>query len=215
MPHNNNKGIGSFTHHYIPPTQRVQHSSTLLLLHGTGGNENDLLDLGRMLAPNAGLLSPRGNVLENGMPRFFKRLAEGVFDVPDLIQRTYELADFVESASRAYSFDANRVIAVGFSNGANIAASMLLLRPEVLAAAVLLHPMVPFEPEGTPDLPGKQVFIGAGRRDPIVPVQNMERLVQLLQEAGASVETHWHNGGHTISHDEVRDAKHWMNLLKE
>ncbi len=215
MPHNNNRGIGSFTHHYIPPTQKEQHGLTLLLLHGTGGNENDLLDLGRMLAPNAGLLSPRGNVLENGMPRFFKRLAEGVFDVPDLMQRTYELADFVESASRAYSFDANSVIAVGFSNGANIAASMLLLRPEVLAAAVLLHPMVPFEPERTPDLIGKQVFIGAGRRDSIVPMQNTKRLVQLLQDAGANVETHWHSGGHVMTHEEVREARQWLKLLKE
>lgn len=214
MPQNNNKGIGSFTHHYIPAAQTDQHNPTLLLLHGTGGDENDLLDLGRMLAPNAGLLSPRGNVLENGMPRFFKRLAEGVFDVPDLIQRTHELANFVESASRTYGFDADKVIAVGFSNGANIAASMLLLRPQVLEAAVLLHPMVPFEPEGTPNLTGKRVFIGAGRRDPIVPMQNTERLVQLLKDAGASVEAHWHNGGHTITHEEIRDAKQWMNLHK-
>jgi len=212
MPHNNNKGIGSFTHHYIPATQTGQQSPTLLLLHGTGGDENDLLNLGRMLAPGAALLSPRGNVLENGMPRFFKRLAEGVFDVPDLIQHTHELADFVESASRAYGFDADRVIAVGFSNGANIAASMLLLQPQVLAAAVLLHPMVPFEPEGTPDLTGKRVFIGAGRRDPLIPMQNTEQLVQLLQRAGATVEAHWHNGGHTITHEEIRDAKQWLNL---
>ncbi len=208
---NNKKNMGGFTHHYIPPVQEVgQGGLTLLLLHGTGGDENDLLDLGRMLAPDVGLLSPRGKVLENGMPRFFRRLAEGVFDVPDLIQRTHELADFVEVASTTYGFNATRVIAVGFSNGANIAASMLLLRPKVLSGAVLLHAMVPFVPEELPNLTGKHVFMGAGRRDPIVPMQNTEQLVTLLQEAGATVEVHWHNGGHTITHEEVREAKVWL-----
>jgi len=206
----NKKNMVGFTHHYIPPVQAGQQKPTLLLLHGSGGDENDLLDLGRMLAPEFGLLSPRGKVLENGMPRFFRRLAEGVFDVPDLIQRTHELADFVEVASTTYGFDATRVIAVGFSNGANIAASMLLLRPQVLSAAVLLHVMVPFVPEELPNLTEKKVFIGAGRRDPIVPTQNTEQLVKLLQEAGATVEAHWHNGGHTITHEEVREAKLWL-----
>ncbi len=206
----NKKNMVGFTHHYIPPVQAGQQKPTLLLLHGTGGDENDLLDLGRMLAPEFGLLSPRGKVLENGMPRFFRRLAEGVFDVPDLIQRTHELADFVEVASTTYGFDATRVIAVGFSNGANIAASMLLLRPQVLSAAVLLHVMVPFVPEELPNLTEKKVFIGAGRRDPIVPTQNTEQLVKLLQEVGATVEAHWHNGGHTITHEEVREAKLWL-----
>ncbi len=211
---NNKKNMLSFTHHYIPPVQTGRHEPTLLLLHGTGGNENDLLDLGRMLNPNAGLLGLRGKVLENGMPRFFRRLAEGVFDVPDLIERTHELADFVGIASTTYSFDAERVIAVGFSNGANIAASMLLLRPQALAAAVLLHPMVPFVPEELPNLTDKQVFIGAGRRDPIVPMPNTEQLVQMLQQAGAAVEAYWHNGGHTITHEEVREAKRWLQSVK-
>ena len=209
----NKKNMLHFTHHYIPPMQAGQRGPTLLLLHGTGGDENDLLDLGRMLDPNVGLLSPRGKVLENGMPRFFRRLAEGVFDVSDLIQRTHELADFVEVASTTYGFDAAHVIAVGFSNGANIAASMLLLRPQTLAAAVLLHPMVPFVPEELPNLTGKQVFIGAGRRDPIVPMQNTEQLIELLQNTGATVEAHWHNGGHTITHEEVRDAKVWLQTV--
>ncbi len=212
---NNKKNMLNFTHHYIPPIQTGQHGPTLLLLHGTGGDENDLLNLGRMLDPNVGLLSPRGKVLENGMPRFFLRLAEGVFDVPDLIQRTHELADFVEVASTTYGFDAAHVVAVGFSNGANIAASMLLLRPQTLAAAVLLHPMVPFVPEELPNLTGKHVFIGAGRRDPIIPMQNTEQLVQLLQQASANVEAHWHNGGHTITHEEVRDAKVWLQTVVE
>ena len=207
------KNMLGFTHHYIPSGQAGQGGPTLLLLHGTGGDENDLLDLGRMLNPNVGLLSPRGKVLENGMPRFFRRLAEGVFDVPDLIERTHELADFVGIASRTYGFDSPQVIAVGFSNGANIAASMLLLRPQVLAAAVLLHPMVPFVPENLSELADKHVFIGAGRRDPIVPQQNTEQLIQLLQQAGASVETYWHNGGHTITHEEVREAKAWLQRV--
>jgi len=210
---NNKKNMLGFTHHYIPPVQAGQYGPTLLLLHGTGGDENDLLDLRRMLDPNVGLLSPRGKVLENGMPRFFRRLAEGVFDVPDLIQRTHELAGFVEVASTTYGFDANHVNAVGFSNGANIAASILLLRPQTLAAAVLLHPMVPFVPEELPNLTGKHVFIGAGRRDPIIPMQNTEQLVELLQKAGATVKAHWHNGGHTITHEEVREAKAWLQTV--
>ena len=210
---NNKKNMLGFTHHYIPPTPSGKERPTLLLLHGTGGDENDLLDLGRMLDPDAGLLSPRGKVLENGMPRFFRRVAEGVFDVPDLIERTHELADFVEVASTTYGFNAEHVIAVGFSNGANIAASMLLLRPQTLAAAILLAPMVPFVPEELPNLTGKHVFIGAGRRDPIVPVQNTEGLVQLLQKADTNVETHWHNSGHTITHEEIREAKLWLQNL--
>ncbi len=211
---NNKKGIASFTHHYIPPVEAGQNGPTLLLLHGTGGDENDLLDLGRMIAPGVGLLSPRGNVLENGMPRFFRRLAEGVFDIPDLLQRTHELADFVEGASMTYGFDASNVVAVGFSNGANIAASMLFLRPQTLAGAVLLHAMVPFVPEEMPNLTEKNVFVGAGRRDPIIPTRNTEQLVALLQQAGANVEAHWHNGGHTITREEVRDAKQWMDGFK-
>ena len=209
----NKKNMLGFTHHYIPPVQARQYGPTLLMLHGTGGDENGLLDLGRMLDPNVGLLSPRGKVLENGMPRFFRRLAEGVFDVPDLIERTHELADFVEIASTTYGFDAQQVIAVGFSNGANIAASMLLLRPETLTAAALLHPMLPFVPEELPQLAGKHVFIGAGRRDPIVPMHNTEQLMNLLQKAGASVEAYWHNGGHTITHEEVREAKRWLQSV--
>ena len=132
-------------HHFIPAPFIVP-ADTLLLLHGTGGDENDLLPLGRLLAPDANLLSPRGKVSENGMPRFFRRLSEGVFDIPDLIARTHELADFTQSASDIYGFDAGRVTAAGFSNGANIAAALLLLRPGVLKAAVLFHAMVPADP---------------------------------------------------------------------
>jgi phospholipase/carboxylesterase len=207
-------GISSFIHRFIP-AQSAQASSgpTLLMLHGTGGDENALLDLGRMLAPGAALLSPRGKVLENGMPRYFRRLAEGVFDLSDLTRRTHELADFVETASVAYDFDPARVIAVGFSNGANIAASMLLLRPSVLSAAVLLHAQVPLVPPSLPNLLGKPVFMSAGRADPLIPANETERLAALLKQAGATVITYWHNGGHEVSHGEVSAAREWLTPL--
>ena len=203
------ESLAGFIHRFVPAPSARQ-APTLLLLHGTGGNEHDLLDLGRMLDPAAALLSPRGQVLENGMPRFFRRLAEGVFDLDDLKVRTHALADFVAAASDAYHFDPARVIAVGYSNGANIAASTLLLRPATLAAALLLHPMVPFIPEHLPDPGGKPIFIGAGRADPIVLASETERLERLLEQAGASVSTYWHNGGHSLSIDEVRAAKGWL-----
>lgn len=198
-----------FTHEYVPPADPSS-GTTLLMLHGTGGDEHDLLPLGRALLPGAGLLSPRGRVLENGMPRFFRRLAEGVFDQEDLAARTDELAAFIDDAAKAYGFDRSHVVAVGFSNGANIAASMLLRRGAVLHGAVLLSPMVPFELEHRPDLRDTRVFIGAGRRDPIVPASQVERLGALLETAGANVRTHWHNGGHTITNDELAAARTWI-----
>lgn len=204
--------LNGFVHRFIPAQAGGEQSlPTLLLLHGTGGTENDLLGLGRMLLPGAALLSPRGKVSENGMPRFFRRLAEGVFDIPDLIQRTHELADFVQAASAQYHFDPHNVLAAGYSNGANIAATMLFLRPEILANAALFHPMVPLEPETLPDLSQKKVFIGAGLLDPLVPPANTEQLITLLQQAGAQVTTAWFNGGHTLSHEEVREARAWLS----
>jgi phospholipase/carboxylesterase len=205
--------FSGFIHRFIPREtggQEDESPPTLLLLHGTGGNENDLLDLGHMLLPQAARLSPRGRVLENSMPRFFRRLAEGVFDIPDLQAHTYELADFVAGASRHYGFDPKHVIAVGFSNGANIAASMLLLCPGVLAGAVLFHPMVPFVPEPLPDLAHTPILISAGRMDPIVPISQTEQLATLLQECGADVTTHWHNGGHAITHEDVHITQIWL-----
>ena len=198
----------AFVHRYLPPTAGDR--TTLLLLHGTGGDENDLLPLGPAIAPTAGLLSPRGKVLEHGMPRFFRRLAEGVFDVPDLIARTHELARFVAEAAEHYGFDATRVVAAGFSNGANIAASLLLLRPGVLRGAVLMSPMVPLEPETPPDLKGTRVLIGAGRQDPIASPAGTEALAALLRSSGAEVAVHWHAGAHTITPDEVAAARDWI-----
>jgi len=183
---------------------------TLLLLHGTGGNEDDLLPAGRLLIPGAGLLSPRGKVLERGMPRFFRRFAEGVFDIEDLKLRTAELANFVTAAAAHYHFDAAQVIAAGFSNGANIAASLLLLRPSILKAAVLFSPMVPLVPDPLPSLAGVNVFISAGRRDPIVPADNTERLAALLQSCGASVDVRWTAGGHSLGAEDVEAAAAWL-----
>lgn len=197
-----------FVHRFVPAEGGS--STTLLLLHGTGGDENDLLGLGRILDPNAALLSPRGKVLERGMPRFFRRLAEGVFDLEDLKLRTHELADFVEAAATTYSFDADKVIAVGFSNGANIAASLLLLMPSTLSGAALFHPMVPLVPDVLPDISNVPVFIGAGRSDPIVSPQETERLVLLLESAGAKVTLHWEHGGHSVSRGEVDAARKWL-----
>src|SRR6266480_356877 len=152
------KEVLDFVHEFVPGSSK----RTLLLLHGTGGNEHDLIRLGHEIDPEAAILSPRGKVLENGMPRFFKRLAEGVFDLEDLKFRTYELADFVEEASKVYGFDLQHVVALGYSNGANIAASELLLRPAILSSAILFRPMVPLIPEVLPDLSTKHVFISAG-----------------------------------------------------
>jgi predicted esterase/catechol 2,3-dioxygenase-like lactoylglutathione lyase family enzyme len=204
-----NKPTRSFEHQFVPA--RAEGAPTLLLLHGTGGNEYDLLDLGRALYPGAALLSPRGQVLENGMPRFFRRLAEGVFDLDDLRRRTHDLAEFVAAAAEAYQIDPRRVIAAGYSNGANIAASLLLLRPETLAGAVLFHAMVPLVPEQLPDLSGVPVFMAAGRTDPMIPAPQTERLAQLLREAGADVELQWQPGGHTLAQAEVQAAKTWLH----
>jgi predicted esterase len=198
-----------FKHRFLPAAQ-PEATVTLLLLHGTGGSETDLLPLGQALLPGANLLSPRGKVLENGMPRFFRRLAEGVFDQADLKFRTGELAEFLADAAARYGFDAKRVVAVGYSNGANIAASLLLRQPEKLAGAVLFHPMVPFVPETLPDLSGKPVFIGAGRNDPIVPVVNTEELAALFEKAGAEVTPYWHRGGHSLTQEEVQAAQIWL-----
>src|SRR5438876_3188562 len=172
-----------FIHEFVPGAS----NRTLLLLHGTGGNERDLISLGRELDASAALLSPRGKVLENGMPRFFRRLAEGVFDLEDLKKRTNELADFVAAAGQRYGFAADNVVAVGYSNGANIAASMLLLRPEILHAAILFRAMVPLVPDNMPDLSPRRVWIGAGDQDPIIPRSEAQRLVELFAEGGPDV----------------------------
>ena len=185
-----------------------------MLLHGTGGNERDLIPLGRELDPIAALLSPRGKVLENGMPRFFRRLAEGVFDLEDLKYRTNELADFVAAAGEHYGFTSDNVVAVGYSNGANIAASMLLLRPEIMPAAILFRAMVPLVPDKLPDLSSVHVWIGAGDQDPIIPASEAQRLVDLLRRAGADVTIRFFNAGHGLTSNEIETAGSWLKELK-
>jgi predicted esterase len=198
-----------FIHEFVPGAS----DRTLLLLHGTGGNERDLIPLGRELDPHAALLSPRGKILENGMPRFFRRLAEGVFDMEDLKQRANELADFVAVAAEHYKFAADQIVAVGYSNGANIAASMLLLRPEILRAAILFRAMVPFVPEKLPDLSCVCVWIGAGNQDPIIPTSETQRFVELLRSAGADVTIRFANATHALTDADVKTARHWLGEL--
>jgi predicted esterase len=183
---------------------------TLLLLHGTGGDEYDLVPIAAMLDPDAAVLSPRGKVLEGGAPRFFKRLAMGVFDLDDLRRRTHELADFVAAASVEYGFDAAQVVAAGFSNGANIAAAVMLLRPESLANAILFRAMVPVEPDPRPDLTGRGVFLSAGRTDTMIPGEDTERLAKLLEDCGAAVELQWSPGGHGLTPGDISAARLWL-----
>lgn len=201
-----------FVHRYVPPPAKaeVAGSTTLLMLHGTGGDEDNLISLGRMLLPGAALLSPRGKVNEGGALRFFRRIREGVFDQQDLKIRTEELARFVAAAAETYGLDRDRIVPVGFSNGANIAGSLLLRRPGLVKNAILLSPMVPFEPSPVPHLAGTSVFIGAGRADTMVPASQTERLVELLREAGADVAVHWEAGGHAIASREVKTAQLWL-----
>ncbi len=200
-----------FIHRFVPATGgNVAAAPTILLLHGTGGNEHDLIDLGRSLAPDANLLSPRGKISENGMPRFFRRLAEGVFDEADLIQRTHELADFVATAAEEYGFSPKSVTAIGYSNGANIAASLMLLRPEVLEKALLLRAMVPLIPEKSPDLTGTKVFLASGLSDPILPIENARRLAKMLRDAGSEVVFHEINAGHQLTSAELDAARIWL-----
>ena len=198
-----------FVHVYQAPTS--PEDNTFLVLHGTGGTENDLLPLARMIDPRAGVLSPRGKVLERGMPRFFRRLAEGVFDIEDLKLRTSELAAFVGAAAERYGFDPSRVVAAGFSNGANIAASTLLLYPTVLSRAMLFSAMVPLVPSSPPDLGKVAVFLSAGRTDPMVDPENTQRLADMLRDAGADVTLQWKAGGHELTRDDVDAARTWYD----
>ncbi len=198
-----------FIHEFLPGSS----SRTLLLLHGTGGNERDLMPLGRELDPNAALLGPRGKILENGMPRFFRRLAEGAFDLDDLKFRTNELADFVGAAAGHYGFGLDDLVGVGYSNGANIGASMLLLRPEIMHTAILFRAMVPLIPSSLPDLSSVRVWIGAGDQDPIVPASETTGLSELLRGAGADVTIRFANAGHGLTNDDLVAAHDWLRSL--
>lgn len=203
----------SFIHRF-EPAQEPSDRRVLLLLHGTGGDENQLIPLARTLAPRSALLSPRGKVMENGNARFFRRLAEGVFDEEDLIFRAGELADFITEACREYNLDCGNITAVGYSNGANIAAALMLLKPKALSEAVLFRPMVPLVPKQNPDLSGKRIFIAAGELDPMVPFEETTRLYDLLREFGADVTLHWERAGHTLTDTDIQAAEAWMETGK-
>jgi predicted esterase len=196
-------------HKYILGKTR---GNTLLVLHGTGGDENDLIPLALEIAPGFSILSVRGNVRENGMNRYFRRFSAGVFDLEDLVFRTNELADFVENAKRDY--DLGKIYALGYSNGANIAAGILLLRPAVLAGAVLLRTTLPIEPARIPDLEGKPVFISSGEKDEMVPIDGARKLSSVLIKAGADVTHNWENVGHRLTAGEIPKIKRWLKKLK-
>jgi predicted esterase len=200
-----------FVHRFVPGSRAG--AVPLLLLHGTGGNEDDLLSLGAALAPGAPLLSPRGQVLENGMPRFFRRLAEGVFDLEDLRLRARQLADFLNAARRTYGLGEVPPVALGFSNGANIAAALLLLHPGSLSAALLLRPMVPLVPDPLPALEGVRVLIAAGKQDPIVQPEQSQALADLLGRTGAEVTLHWSNAGHGLTREDLDAGEEWMETF--
>jgi phospholipase/carboxylesterase len=201
--------VFTHAHRFVPATGASR--PPLLLLHGTGGDENDLLPLGRTLAPGAALLSPRGNVLEGGMPRFFRRLSEGVFDEADVRRRANDLADFVAESRHAYGLEAP--VAVGFSNGANIAAATLLLRPEALAGAVLLRAMSPLRKAPDADLAEKPILILSGAMDPIVPLEDVGRLAEDFRRRGADVDHRVWPAGHGLARQDIDAAKAWLDGL--
>jgi phospholipase/carboxylesterase len=198
-----------FIHRFIP-AEKTPPKRVLLLLHGTGGNEDDMIPLGHDIDPAAAILSLRGNVLENGMPRFFRRLAEGIFDEEDVVRRANELADFIPLAAKKYDFNPDQLTAVGYSNGANIAAAVFLLRPGTITSAVLLRAMVPIKPAREPNLAGTRVLICSGRRDPIIPIENAERLAEMLRHGGADVTLRIEDASHQLVFAEIEAAKKWL-----
>ena len=198
-----------FIHRFIPGEES---SETLLVLHGTGGNENDLVGIGQAIAPGAAILSPRGNVLENGAPRFFRRISEGVFDPKEVRSRAEELARFIRAAVFTYNLDASRVFALGYSNGANIASTVMLTEPGTIQGSILFRPMVVYEPPEKHDLTGSSAFISAGRMDPIVATTSVERLAEMFRSANADVTLKWQLTAHNLVPSEVREAAEWFSL---
>lgn len=202
-----------FVHRFVPAADKAS-AETLIVLHGTGGDENDLIGIGQAIAPGAAILSPRGNVLENGAPRFFKRLAEGVFDPKEVRSRAEELAGFIRAAISQYALNPERIFAMGYSNGANIASTVMLIDPELLRGAILFRPMLVLETDGRSDLSGRGVFISAGQMDPIVPVKSVVRLVELFEACHAEVTLKWQEAGHNLLPGEVSEAAKWLALQR-
>jgi phospholipase/carboxylesterase len=202
-----------FIHRFVPAEDSAS-GETLLVLHGTGGDENDLIGIGQAIAPGTAILSPRGNVLENGAPRFFRRLAEGVFDPKEVRSRAEELARFIRAAVVTHHLDPARIFALGYSNGANVASTVMLVEPAILQGAILFRPMFVYEPTEKTDLDGAAVFISAGRMDPIVPTASVDRLVELLETAHADVTLKWQLAAHSLVPSEVREAAEWLALQR-
>jgi predicted esterase len=202
-----------FIHRFVPAADSAS-GETLIVLHGTGGNENDLIGIGQAIAPGAAILSPRGNVLENGAPRFFRRLAEGVFDPKEVRSRAEELARFIRAAAITYQLDPSRVFALGYSNGANVASTVMFVEPGILQRVILFRPMLVYEPTEKKDLSGFPVFISAGRMDPVVPTSSVERLVELFELVHAEVTLKWQPVGHNLVPSEVSEAADWLALQR-
>ena len=198
-----------FIHKYIPAGD-AESGEAVFIFHGTGGDEESLLPVAGIILPGAAVVSPRGKVLENGMPRFFRRLAEGVFDLEDLHLRTEEMAKFIEKARASYGLEGKRLVAAGYSNGANIAASILLTYPGIFSRAALFHPMVPFVPERLPDLSGTEILITAGTNDPVVAPEGTRELARLLRQSGALVDVFWHDRGHSLTSEELSAARTFL-----
>ncbi|HYS68884.1 MAG TPA: alpha/beta hydrolase [Gemmatimonadaceae bacterium] len=202
-----------FIHRFVPAEDSAS-GETLLVLHGTGGDENDLISIGQAIAPGAAILSPRGNVLENGAPRFFRRISEGAFDPKEVRARSEELARFIRAAVVTYRLDAGRVFALGYSNGANIASTVMLIEPGTLQGSILLRPMLVYEPPEQSDLSDSAVFISAGRMDPIVPQSSVEQLAALFEAAHADVTLKWQLAGHSLVPSDMREASEWLALQR-
>jgi predicted esterase len=196
-----------FVHRFVPGA--MASAPTILALHGTGGDENDLVPLARMVDGDSAILSARGRVLENGRPRFFRRLSEGVFDEDDLRAQTLALGRFLDGAATHYHFDRGRVVALGYSNGANIAASLLLTVPDALAGAILLRPVLPFDPPAVPALTGIPVLISAGSNDPVVSKDQTNGIADLLRASRAKVTMIWQETGHALSPNELEQVSQW------
>jgi predicted esterase/catechol 2,3-dioxygenase-like lactoylglutathione lyase family enzyme len=199
-----------FDHVFLPGDGDTRYPRTLVPLHGTGGDEHDLIPLAKRIHPSAAVLSPRGRVLENGMRRFFGRFSDGVFDREDIVRRAADLKAFISGAVERYRLSDHRLTALGYSNGANMAAATLLLHPEVFSSLILLRPMLPLTPEALPDLAGVRVLMITGDRDAIIPSESTDRLEVLLSEAGADVERQRLPVGHELTRSDMDIAARWI-----
>jgi len=209
------KSMENFSPVFLPSNENLESAYTLLLLHGTGGSENDLIPIGRVFGKKINLLSIKGQVEENGMIRFFKRHSEGVFDIDDLKFRTNEITDFIYSASEIYGFNTEKIIALGYSNGANLAGSILLIHPELLAGAILIRPMIPFKPDFIVDLKNRPVLLSAGKNDFTVPAGQSKEWADLLANFNSKVTLHYENAGHNLTQQDISFAIEWFKLYFE